>query len=122
MLPTVSEKALRVLVAELAEATPEDIAAVLGMLAPRSRATVQSMLAAYTDFDGVFDLEIVAPAVDTPGLSDWLAARVQGHAADEDFRITPKTNEMLRLIVASAPPVSSAGRPGPHSRFEAVEA
>ncbi len=112
MLPTGSEKALRKLVIELAEATPEDIAAVLGMLDARARAMVRSLLAAYTDFGDIFDLEATPPIANTSGLSDWLAARTLGQPADgDDYHLTPKTADTLRAIVASLPPVSViAGR------------
>jgi hypothetical protein len=99
-----SEKALRKLVIELAAATPEDIVAVLAMLNPRARASVQSLLAAYTDVPDVFDLDVAPAVATTAGLSDWLSARIQGiGAAGEEFHITAKTSETLRMIVATMP-------------------
>jgi len=108
MLPTGSEKALRKLVIELATATPEDIAAVLGMLDNRARHMVRALLAAYTDAGDVFEIEtppeapVAAPAA---GLSDWLAARTLGQPRDGDgFRLTPRTAETVRALAAALPP------------------
>lgn len=109
MLPIRSEKALRKLVMELAEATTEDIAAVLSMLDTRSAAMVRSLLAAYTDVGDVFELPAAVPAATrTSGLSGWLAARVLGQPVDGDaYRLTPKTAETLRML-AAAPPTDGA--------------
>jgi len=106
MPPIRSEKALRKLVMELATATTEDIAAVLSMLDARSAAMVRALLAAYTDVGDVFGLEAPAPrpATRTSGLSGWLAARVLGQPLDgEDYRLTPRTAETLRVLVAALP-------------------
>lgn len=105
MLPIRSEKALRKLVMELAEATTEDIAAVLSMLDTRSAAMVRSLLAAYTDVGDVFELPVAVPAATrTSGLSGWLAARVLGQPVDgEEYRLTPKTAETLRALAAALP-------------------
>lgn len=101
MLPTRSEKALRKLVIELAEATPEDIVAVLAMLDDRARAVVQSLLAAYTDIGNVFEMEALPPTTETFGLSEWLAARASGRSRDgDDFRLTARTVETLRTLAA----------------------
>jgi len=106
MPPIGSEKALRALVVELAEATVEDIAAVLAMLPPRPRAVVRSLLAAYTDLDDVFELEATPAAANISGLSDWLAARVTGEAREgDDYRITARTEAALRAQAKSIPSV-----------------
>jgi hypothetical protein len=112
MPPIGSEKALRKLVIELASATPEDIVAVLAMLDARTRATVRSLLAAYTDLSDVFSLD-VPPAANTARLSGWLAARTLGQSREgDDYRITPKTLETLQMIVASLPPLPVSEDPG----------
>jgi len=107
-----SEKALRKLVIELAEATPEDIVAVLAMLDPRARATVQGLLAAYTDVPDVFNLEVIPVMASTSGLSDWLTARIgKSGASGDGFQITPRTAEALRTIVAAMPRGTSRMQP-----------
>ena len=98
------QKALRKLVIELAATTPEDVVAVLAMLDPQARAAVQGLLAAYTDLPDVFELELSPAAANTAGLSGWLAARTLGQIVEgDDFRITPRTADALRAIVAAMP-------------------
>ena len=125
MPPIGSEKALRKLVIELAAAMPEDIVAVLGMLDARARATVRALLAAYTDLNDVFNLE-APPTANTAGLSEWLAARTLGPLPEgDDYRMTAKTAETLRAIVASMPSLPAAtdlGHPGRRRHFDGIDA
>lgn len=116
------QKALRKLVIELAATTPEDIVAVLAMLDPRARATVQGLLAAYTDLPDVFEMALPPPA-NTFGLSDWLAARTLGQSVDDDdFRITPGTADALRAIVASMPGAGRGEGSGRRPHFDGAGA
>ena len=104
MPSTGSDKALRKLVAELAATTPEDMAAVLGMLDPRAAAQVRSLLAAYGGVVDVFDVEAAPQVVSTAGLSGWLAARVTNRRTDGSaFQMTPKAVEALRQLTLSLP-------------------
>jgi phytoene/squalene synthetase len=105
MPQTGSDKALRKLVAELASTTSEDMAAVLGMLPPRSAAQVRSMLAAYGGVADVFDVEAAPPVLSTAGLSGWLAARVMNPQANaqHEHRMTEGAIEALRQLTLSIP-------------------
>lgn len=124
---TASDKALRSLVAELATTTSEDMAAVLGMLDPKSAAQVRALLAAYGGVDDVFELEADTSYVNTSGLSDWLAARVQGRPLDgvAAYRMTPDAVEALREIATAMPHTpgmtkGAAARPLPDIRDDAL--
>jgi len=102
MLPTHSEKALRKLVMDLATATTEDIAAVLAMLDDRSAAMVRALLAAYTDVGDIFELKAAPPISRLSEFSDFLAARISGQPLyDDDYVITPKTAETLRVLAGA---------------------
>ena len=99
------DKGLRKLVTELAETTPEDVAAVLDMLDAKSAAQVRALLAAYTNIDDVFDLKTDVSPVNTAGLSDWLATRVLGNPVEGvgNYHMTSHAAEALRQIAATLP-------------------
>lgn len=125
MPPTGSDKALRRLVAELAETTSEDMAAVLGMLNPRQAATVRSLLAAYGGVTDVFEVEAEPAAINTAGLSAWLAARVLGHPMEglDAYRMAPGAVEALRDVTKTLPGDLAAALPATGAtRQEAVNA
>ena len=105
MQPTEFDEALRDIVAELAAATPDDVAAVLGMLDLRTAAQVRSLLAAYTKMENIFDLEADTGYLDTSGLSHWLADRVHGRplSGANGYQMTENCTEALRALARSAP-------------------
>ena len=105
MPPIVTDKALRQLVAELATTTPEDMAAVLGMLDARSGAQVRALLAAYAGVEELPEVEPEVTGVNTSGLSDWLAARTLGRplGSGDAYQITPHTLDVLRHFAAAMP-------------------
>ncbi|MBP2161176.1 MULTISPECIES: hypothetical protein [Asticcacaulis] len=105
MPSTGSDKALRRLVAELAATTPEDMAAVLGMLDPKAAAQVRSLLAAYGGVADVFDVEAAPQAMNTAGLSDWLAARTLNQQMDGAgaYHMTREAIAALRQLTLSLP-------------------
>lgn len=102
-----ADAALQNLVAELAETTPEDMAAVLAMLDPASAVKVRGLLAAYLRV-GTAEQDKVTP-LNTAGLSDWLAARVIARPSDDldTYRMTPHAIETLRALSASVPRLSA---------------
>jgi hypothetical protein len=112
MPPTGSDKTLRKLVADLAATTPEDMAAVLGMLDPKTSAQVRSLLAAYGGITGVFDVDAAPQVLNTTALSGWLAARVMNRPLDgpEAYRMTPKAIDALRELTMSLPADLAHGR------------
>lgn len=112
MQPTEFNETLRDLVAELAAATPEDVAGVLGMLGPRTGAKVRSLLAAYTKMENIFDLDADTGYLDTSGLSNWLADRIHGRylSGANGFQMTENSTEALRALVRSAPKHSAGSR------------
>lgn len=100
---------LHALVAELAAATPEDVAAVLAMLNASAAARLRSLLAAYAGMD-TSALPPGPARLETAGLSDWLAARVVGETTD-DWRMTPAALSAVRTLAAAMPPdILAAGR------------
>ena len=105
MPPSASDKALRRLVAELATTTPEDVAAVLAMLDARTSAQVRALLVAYAGIGDAAEPEIDTAAVDTSGLSGWLAARTLGKplAGPDAYHVTPAVTDTLRTCAASLP-------------------
>ncbi len=105
-----SETTLQNLVAELAETTPEDVAAVLAMLDAASAAKVRTLLAAHLR-GKLPEADVPARPFDTAGLSDWLAARVIGRPADDldTCRMTAHAIDTLRTLSAAAPRQAGAG-------------
>lgn len=129
MQPTNFDDALRDLVAELATAAPEDVAAVLGMLDSRSAVQVRSLLAAYAKMENIFDLEADNGYLDTSGLSHWLADRILGRhlSGTKGYQITPSCTEALRSLARSLPrhreaaKLSVAGTSGPENGNEPLQ-
>ncbi len=115
MPPIASDKELRRLVADLAAATTEDVAAVLDMLDTRTRAQVRALLAAYAGIEDISEPEASPAFVNTSGLSDWLAARTLGKplSGADSYHITPHAGEALRACVSAMPPQkrSASGTP-----------
>ncbi|PVM84416.1 hypothetical protein DDF62_22025 [Caulobacter radicis] len=109
------DRALRKLVAELAQATPEDVLGVLDQLPPAHRDEVSALLAAYdgAPAQGVRP-QAVEPAV-SAGLSPWLAARARGAGGDLAFSMTPTATAALRECVPTpgVQPPSRASAPTP---------
>lgn len=105
MPPITSDRALRVLVAELATTTTEDVAAVLALLEPKASAQVRALLAAYGGIDDVAEGDSKPAAVDTSALSEWLAARTLGKhpGGTAAYEMTPAVAGALRNIVAAMP-------------------
>lgn len=109
------DRALRKLVAELAQATPEDVLGVLDQLPPTHRDEVSALLAAY---DGApvqaVRPQMVEPAV-SAALSPWLAARARSAGGDLAFSMTPAATAALRECVPAigvpAPARTSAPTP-----------
>jgi hypothetical protein len=100
-----SERALRRLVAELAEAAPEDVEAVLEGLQPDQRAQVRSLLMSYS---GEPPADQPAPArrkVETEDLrlSPWLRARLRASDAGEGFAMTTAAGQALRHAASLLP-------------------
>ena len=97
-----SERALRRLVSRLAQASDEDIQAILAGLEERQRETVEGLLKSY---QGATQATATAPSPPplardvTLGLSPWLANRVVGGPSTEDgvvFQMTPAAAAALR--------------------------
>ncbi|WP_133244755.1 hypothetical protein [Caulobacter radicis] len=111
----VSDRALRKLVAELAQAAPEDVLGVLDQLPPAHRDEVSALLAAY---DGA-PVQAVRPQIVEPaasaGLSPWLAARARSVGGDLAFSMTPTATAALRECVPTpgVQPLARASAPTP---------
>jgi hypothetical protein len=107
-----SDTALRALVAELAQTTPEDVAAVLAMMDTASATRLRRLLAEYGGI-ALPEREAGVRRIDTTGLSVWLAARVHGSAAvgTDAYRMTPAASDTLRAIAESMPQRLATARP-----------
>ncbi len=107
-MPSTADTALHELVAELAMTTPEDMAAVLDLLDARSAGRVRALLAVQAGIAASRS----GTAADTSGLSDWLAARVQGKVSEVDpYHMTPAALAALRALMVSPTALSLTARP-----------
>jgi hypothetical protein len=126
MPPARSDRALRRLVAELARAHPDDVAAVLAELEPTPRERVQALIGAYLGQappeQVVETLEPqAAEAADALGLglSPWLARRVRGEEAPDGgrsadaSRMTQTAQSALRAAAEELAPAHAASGPLP---------
>jgi len=125
MPPRPSDQALKRFIAELAEATDDDIEAVLAQLEPQQRSRARALLDGY---QGGILAEPVSNARVEGGrqdLSPWLLERLQekGSARSSSFRMTPAATAALRAAVADlhiASPVktsTNAVKSGTIARF-----
>lgn len=103
MPPRQPDRALRRLIADLAERPRADVRAVLSDLAPEQRARAEKLI---VEFKGTANAPARAEptaSVDTEGLSPWLAARLRtatGDPAAVDFAMTPAALESLKRAAA----------------------
>ena len=101
MPPRPSDRALRKLIADLAERPKADVRAVLARLRPLQRERAEELIAEFRGRPVARPVEPASPVVDTQGLSPWLAARVQvaaGGVNGGDFTMTPQALDALQDV------------------------
>lgn len=102
-----SERALRRIVADLAAATPEDAADVIGTLPPAQADRVRALLAEVLGVEATPQPMEIAKAAAGPSLAElspWLVTRFEAHGDEIDLGMTPLALAALKLAVAEVQP------------------
>jgi len=101
-MPRPSDRALRKLVADLAERPTADVKAVLAELGSTERERVEQLFAEFSGAGAA--LETAGPAVNTEGLSPWLAVRLRGASGGslKEVAMTPRALAALQAAAGGA--------------------
>lgn len=111
--PPAPDRALRRLVADLAQAAPDDVQGVLDHLDATHRDQVRALLAAYDGEPVETEHAPRAEAAAPLGLSLWLEARARSAGGDPAFAMTPAASAALRACI---PGLGEAARATPSSQ------
>jgi hypothetical protein len=111
--PPAPDRVLRRLVADLAQAAPDDVQGVLDHLDATHRDEIRALLAAYDGEPAEAKQAPRAEATALVGLSPWLEARARSAGDDPAFAMTPAASAALRACI---PGLGEAARATPSSQ------